>query len=186
MDSQVSLKKILKMGFLTSELDLERATMLDRRLRLMLKEFPELAEDRKKLQEIIIAYEQKHWVEQEITEEKVVESDLAGQIAEKERVFLHHRKNLIKSTLKELGLTQKELGAILGHSSASYISELICGVSPFTLNDLVVMHRLLGIELQYLIPTTLTKQVTVRILDIISKLNNPKLKTENLMFAWQA
>jgi len=183
MGLEISLKKILKKGILTSELELERASMLDRRLRLLIKEFPELAEDRKKLRDIIIAYEDLHRKGQEVTAEKIRESDLAEQIAENERVFIHHRRNLIKSTLKEFGLTQKELGAILGHTSASYISELICGINPFTLNDLVVIHRVLNIELHDLIPTTLTNQVAIRILNVVSKLNNPKIKVENLIFA---
>src|SRR5258708_11748557 len=137
MDLKVSIRKILKKGALTSELVLQRASIIDRRMRLLVMEFPELAEDRKQLRALLKAFEDKHWVEQEITDKKIEESDLAENFAEQERIFLERRKNAIRSKLKEIGLTQKELGAILGHSSATYMSELINGINPFTLNDLV-------------------------------------------------
>ncbi|WP_157750465.1 helix-turn-helix domain-containing protein [Mucilaginibacter gotjawali] len=86
------------------------------------------------------------------------------------------RKNAIKSKLKEVGITQKQLGDILGHTSATYMSELMNGINPFTLNDLIVIHQLLNIELESLIPTTLSQRVRSRVLGTISKLKNPKLK----------
>jgi antitoxin component HigA of HigAB toxin-antitoxin module len=185
MELQVGLKKILKKGTLTSELDFQRATIIDRQLRLLVKEFPELNEERKLLRTILKAYEDKHWEGQDVTDKKVQESDLAGQIADHERSFLENRKRIIKSKLKEVGLTQRDLGVILGHTSATYMSELINGINPFTLNDLIVIYRLLNIELQNLIPTTLTTQVRGRILASIRKLNNPnlKLKADNLVLA---
>jgi len=186
MDLQVSLKKLLKKGALTSELDFQRASIIDRRMRLLVREFPELTEERKQLRALLKAYEDKHWVGQEISDTKVQESDLAVHFAEQERVFLEKRKNAIKSKLKEIGLTQKELGAILGHNSATYMSELMNGINPFTLNDLIVIHHLLNIELENLIPVMLTRQVRSRVLDTIAKLNNPHLKmleTNNLILA---
>jgi hypothetical protein len=50
------------------------------------------------------------------------------------------------------------------------------GINPFTLNDLIVIHQLLNIELENLIPTILSQQVRSRLLGTISKLKNPKLK----------
>jgi transcriptional regulator with XRE-family HTH domain len=176
MDLQVGLKKLLKKGVLSDELDFQRASVIDRRLRLLVKEFPELTEERKQLRTLLKAYEDKHWVEQEVTDKKVQESDLAVHFAEQERIFLEKRKNMIKSKLKEKGLTQKELGAILGHTSATYMSELMNGINPFTLTDLIVIHHLLNIELENLIPTILTKQVRNRVLETIAKLDNPHLK----------
>jgi transcriptional regulator with XRE-family HTH domain len=178
MDLQVGLKKLLKKGALGNEIDFQRASIIDRRIRLLVKEFPELAEDRKQLRALLKAYEDKHWIEQEITDKKVEESDLAEQFAEQERVFLERRKNIIKSKLKEIGLTQKQLGIVLGHSSATYMSELMNGINPFSLNDLVVIHHLLNIELENLIPTMLNRKVRTRVLEIIAKLNNPHLKLE--------
>lgn len=176
MDLQVSLKKILKKGNLTSELEFEQSSIIDRKLRLLVKEFPELNEERKQLRTLIKSYEDKHWLGREITEKQVEESDLAAQIAENERIFMENRKNQIKSKLKEVGLTQKDLGFILGHTSATYMSELINGINPFTLNDLVVIHSLLNIELKNLVPTMLPKQVQVKISNIIEKMKNLKLK----------
>lgn len=55
------------------------------------------------------------------------------------------------------------------------MSELVNGINPFTANDLIVMHHLLKIDLQDLIPTTLTRSVRLRVLNAIAKLRNPKL-----------
>ncbi|MBB3055658.1 helix-turn-helix domain-containing protein [Mucilaginibacter gotjawali] len=176
MDLQVNLKKILKKGAISSEQEFQKASIIDRRMRLLVKEFPELSSDREQLRALLKAYEDKHWVGQEITDKKVLESDLAEHLAEQERVFLDKRKNAIKSKLKEVGITQKQLGDILGHTSATYMSELMNGINPFTLNDLIVIHQLLNIELESLIPTTLSQRVRSRVLGTISKLKNPKLK----------
>jgi hypothetical protein len=178
MELQPGLKKILKQGALTGELDFQRASVIDRELRLLVKEFPELAEDRKQLRAMLKAYEDLHWAKTEITDLQVEESDAAEQIAEREREFFTKRKQAIKARLKALALTQKDLGIILGHTSSTYISELIGGINPFTLNDLIVINRLLNINLSVLIPTTLNRELRSRIKQNISKLNNPKLKLE--------
>jgi hypothetical protein len=96
------------------------------------------------------------------------------------------RRNTIKYKLKEIGINQKDLAAILGHTSATYMPELMNGINPFTLNDLIVIHHLLNIELEILIPTILTSQIRTRVLGTISKLNNPKLRLtepDNLILA---
>jgi antitoxin component HigA of HigAB toxin-antitoxin module len=176
MDLQVNLRKILKKGAISSELEFQRVSIIDRRIRLLVKDFPGLADERAQLRALLKAYEDKHWLNQEITDKKVEESDQAQHFAEQERVFLDRRKNAIRSKLKEFGITQKQLGDILGHTSATYMSELMNGINPFTLNDLIVIHQLLNIELENLIPTILSQQVRSRLLGTISKLKNPKLK----------
>jgi hypothetical protein len=176
MELQISLKKILKKGSIANELEFQRASIIDRQLRLLVKEMPELAGERDQLRDILHVYEQQHWVDGEVTDEQVRESDLAGEIAEQEREFLETRKKAIKTKLKELNLTQKDLGKILGHASATYMSELISGINPFTLNDLIIINRLLNIELPVLIPTTLNLKQANKIQSNISKLNHPKLK----------
>ena len=176
MNLQVGLNKILKKGALTSEADFQAAIIIDRKLRLLVKEFSELGEDRKQLRALLKAYEDKHWLSAVVTDKKVEESDLAERLAEQERLFVEKRKNAIKSKLKEIGLNQKELGVILGHNSATYVSELMNGINPFTLNDLIVIHRLLNIELESLIPTILNSQIRNRVLGTIAKFNNPNLK----------
>ena len=97
-------------------------------------------------------------------------------IAEKERQFIQNRKLIIRKKLKHLNLSQQDLGAILGHKSKSYMSELINGLSPFSIKDLIVINRLLKINLTDLIPTFLAESDLVKIRTSIQKLDNPKLK----------
>ncbi|BAU53056.1 hypothetical protein MgSA37_01223 [Mucilaginibacter gotjawali] len=70
MDLQVNLKKILKKGAISSEQEFQKASIIDRRMRLLVKEFPELSSDREQLRALLKAYEDKHWVGQEITDKK--------------------------------------------------------------------------------------------------------------------
>ena len=178
MDLQVSLKKILKRGSLNSELEFQRASIIDRQLRLLVKKHPELSDDRKALRCILKEYEDQHWMNTEITDQKVDESDFSAQIAEQENNFNLHRKQVIRARLQEKCLTQKDLGLILGHTSETYMSELINGINPFTLNDLILIHKLLNIDLALLIPTTLNTQVIGRVVNAILRLNNPKFQVE--------
>jgi hypothetical protein len=119
------LNKLLDKDIIGNELDFERASILDRKLRVLVHEHPELADKRKKLDAMLQEYEDRVWINAEITEEKIQESDIAEAIAEQEREFIFQRKNLIKVRLKGLSLTQKDLGKILGHTSISYMSELM-------------------------------------------------------------
>lgn len=178
MDLQLSLKKILKKGSLNSELEFQRASVIDRQLRLLVKDYPELVDDRKQLRSILKAYEDQHWTDSELTDKQIEESDLAAQIAAKENTFNLIRKQVIKSRLREKGLAQKQLGTILGHTSETYISELINGINPFTLNDLILIHMLLDIRMELLVPTTLSTQIIVKVRNAVSRLNNPRLKLE--------
>lgn len=91
-------------------------------------------------------------------------------------MFIQRRKDLIHKKLKSLDLTQQDFGKILGHLSKSYISELMNGVSPFSLKDLIVIHRLLKINLSDLVPTFLPHSDSAKIRTTIKKLDNPKLK----------
>ena len=86
---------------------------------------------------------------------------------------------MIRSKLKHFGLSQQDFGVLLGHRSKSYISELMNGVSPFSLKDLIVINRLLKIDLTDLVPTFLPHEERVKIRATIEKLENPKLKLNN-------
>lgn len=184
MKTQFDVDRILKKGNIQNELDFERALIADRKLRVLAKENPKLKTVRKKLRDLIEAYEKKTWTaDAEITETKLKESDWAEQTAEKERVFIQNRKKLIKSKLKKLNLSQQDFGVILGHTSKSYMSELMNGVSPFSLKDLVVISQLLKIDLTDLVPTFLPEKERIKIKTSIKKLDNPKISLSEDDFA---
>jgi len=178
MKTQSDLRNILRRGKLSDELDLERALMLDRKLRLMISEHPELAEERKQLRLIIKSYENTNWKNSsKITEQQIKESEVAEFIAEQERVFLEHRKDLIKKRISKYNLSQQDLGKLLGHGK-TYMSELINGVTPFSIRDLIILHRLFHIKLEYLIPTIISQKDRGKLKESITKLDKPKLKLE--------
>jgi transcriptional regulator with XRE-family HTH domain len=174
----VDLDNILKTGSLTNELDFERASNIDRKLRTLIKEQPELANKRRQLRNILKAYENKVWVDQEPTTAKLAESALAEIVAEHERIFYHRRKELIRKKRQALGLSQKDLGKILGHKSVTYISELINGINSFTTNDLVAIHLLLKIDFKDLIPTVLNIRDREKLAISVQELNHPNLKLD--------
>jgi len=181
MDKLISMetetvKKIIQKGFISDELELERALILDRKLRLMSVENPELKGQRKLLRSIIKQYEDKNWsADSIISEEKIKESDNAEFIAEQERLFIQKRKEIIIDRLGKLDLNQQDLGLILGHNK-SYTSELINGVSPFSLKDLIIIHRVLKIKIENLIPTIIPQKDRGRVRKSIQKINKPGLK----------
>lgn len=177
MKTQLDISKLLEFGKIQNELDFERALIANRKLRVLSKEDSKYKVIRKKLRDLIEDYENKNWSSSSrITDKKIRESDLAELIAEKERQFIQNRKELIRKKLKNLNLTQQNLGAVLGHRSKSYMSELMNGVSPFSLKDLIVINRLLKIDLTDLVPTFLPQSDRVKIRTSIQKLDNPKLK----------
>jgi len=177
MKTQFDIEKVLKAGELQNELEYERALISDRKLRVLAKENSKYKVIRKKLRVLIETYENKNWSNNSIiTSEKIRESDIAELIAEKERQFIQNRKRLIREKLKTLNLTQQNLGVILGHQSKSYMSELMNGVSPFSMKDLIVIHRILKIELIGLVPTILPHSARIEILSSIKQLDIPKIK----------
>jgi transcriptional regulator with XRE-family HTH domain len=180
MKTHSGLQAILKRGKLSNELDLERALQLDRKLRLMVREHPELIEARKQLRLIIKDYENSNWKSSsKITDQKIIESDVAELIVEQERLFIAHRKELIKKRMDKYSLSQQDLGKLLGHGK-TYMSELINGVNPFSIRDSIIVHRLFHIKLEYLIPTTISEKEMVRLKETITNLDKPKLKLEKV------
>lgn len=177
MNTQFDISKLIKAGKIKNELDLERALIADRKLRVLSKENPEYKSLRRKLRNLIELYEKQNWnAESKKSDKKLRESDVAELIAEKERLFIQRRKEIIRKKLKQLNLSQQDFGAILGHKNKSYISELMNGVSPFSLKDLIVINRLLKIDLTDLVPTFLPQSDRIKIRTTIKKLDNPKLK----------
>ena len=102
-------------------------------------------------------------------------SDQAEIIAEKERIFLEKRKIAIQNKLKNYGLSQGELGLLLGHKSKTHMSELINGIRPFTLQDLVIINLLFKIDIGTLVPKYLSIEKLDKISATITQLNKPKL-----------
>ena len=146
MKTQFEISKLIKDGKIQNELDFERALIADRNLRVLSREDKSLKAVRKQLRDLIEQYEDQHWsADSKISDKKLHESDLAELIAEKERQFIQHRKEIIRKKLKSVNLTQQDFGKILGHRSKTYISELMNGISPFSMRDIIIINRLLKI-----------------------------------------
>lgn len=164
------LEKLLKKGVISSELELERALEASKILRLMSIENSKYIPAREKVFDMIELYEKQHWSHVDlVTDLQVIESDAAEEFVAKERAFFQKRKKKIKLRLKALNLTQGDLTAVLGHKSKTYISELINGLSPFTLKDLVILHHFLSINMKDLVPTFLNEQEMERIQKVKGK-----------------
>ncbi len=169
-------KKIILKGFISSELEFERALVIERKLRLLSAENIEFKEARKQLRTILKNYEKTNWnSELEISDDKIKENDNAEFIAEQERLFVVKRKEVIKEKLINYGLSQQDLGLILGHNK-TYMSELMNGINPFSLKDLIIIHRIFKIKLELLIPTIIPEKERGRLKSSILKINKPKLK----------
>jgi predicted metalloprotease with PDZ domain len=185
METQLNINKIIKTGKITNELDFERALIADRKLRVLSKENTSLKSVRKELRNIIANYENKHWSNSSnVNENKLKESDIAELVAEKERIFIETRKSIIKLKLKKYTINQQEFGIILGHNSKSYMSELMNGICPFSLTDLIVINRLLKIDLTDLIPTFLPQNQGLKVRKSIERLGKPNLKLSKKDFAF--
>lgn len=153
MKDILNIKEVSKIERLENEYDLEKASLLERKLRTMIDENPDLKPLRKKLRDLIKDYEDRKWSDfDKITDSQIEESDKAEEIVNYEQRFINKRKETIRKKLNEYDMTQQDLGLILDHPK-SYMSELINGVSQFTLKDLVIIHRVLGINLNILVPT---------------------------------
>jgi len=181
MKDILDIKEVENINKLENEYDLQKASLFERKLRLLINENPDLKPIRDKLRDLIKSYEDKEWSDfNNISDLKVLESDKAEEIINSEQRFIKKRKEAIKKKLKDFDMTQQDLGVILEHPK-SYMSELMNGVSQFTLKDLVIVHRVLSINLNILIPTYLQSETTDKVNKSIKRLNKPKLglsKTE--------
>lgn len=179
MKDLTNIREIENIQQLDNEYDLQKALLLHRKLRLMTEETPDFKPIQKYLFNLIHDYESKHWSDTEkITNKQFEESEIAGLLVESERKFIQKRKEIIRKRLKTFDMNQQDLGNLLEHRK-SYMSALINGVSMFSLKDLIIIHRILGIELSKLIPTYLQNETRKRVKDSICRLNKPKLKLKN-------
>lgn len=176
MQDLINIREIEHIRQLDNEYDLQKALFLDRKLRLLVKENEELKPVHDKLFKLIEDYEKEHWTDSDsISEMQYDEADIAEQLVEIERRFIARRKEVIRKGLKSYDMNQNDLGVLLGHKK-SYMSELMNGVSQFSMKDLVIIHRVLKIELEKLIPTYLQNETREKVRQSISQLNKPKLK----------
>lgn len=170
------IDNILQVTTLNTELEFERASSLYLKLRWMVKDDATLEPIRKYLKELIIEFEKRNWsVENEINDIQINENDKAIELISRENKFIQNRKEVIKEKLRENKLIQQDLGKILGHRK-NYMSELINGVRPFSRDDLVVIHRILNIELKYLIPPFIRVDTAKHINKVLTELNRTRMK----------
>ncbi|MEA3504369.1 MAG: helix-turn-helix transcriptional regulator [Bacteroidota bacterium] len=176
MKDIINIKEVENIERLENEYDLQKASLLERRLRLITDENHDLMPIRKKLRTLIVEYESREWSDFEnISEFQIDESEKAEVIINYEQRFISKRKESIRKKLKEFDMTQQDLGVLLEHPK-SYMSELINGVSQFTMKDLVIIHRIFGLNLKTLIPTYLQSETRKQVNISIQKLNKPKLR----------
>ena len=177
MKTHFDIEKIVEKGVITNELDYDRALIADRKLRILAKENLHFKKLRFQLRDIIQKYEDLNWNDvNTIDDEKLNESENAENISELERVFLEKRKIAIRKKIKEFDLTQENLAAILGHKSKTYMSELMNGIKPFTLKDLIIINRLLKIDIEVLLPVFLSNEDQNRVKKAVIKLNKPNIR----------
>src|SRR6056297_1348583 len=100
MKTQFDISELIDAGKIQNELDLERALIADRKLRVLSKENPKYKSVRKKLKNLIEQYENQNWSsDSKISDKRLRESDVAELVAEKERLFMQRRKELIRKKL---------------------------------------------------------------------------------------
>ncbi|GGC01862.1 helix-turn-helix transcriptional regulator [Dyadobacter sediminis] len=175
---ETDILSIIRKGEITSELDLERAVLAERSLRMLSEEQPELKPMRKELRALIIQYESAHWSDESlVTEAQVAESDAAEIQAATEFKFFRRRRALILEKLKSLGLKQNDLGILLAHSK-SYTSELLNGIRAFSANDLLLIHKLLDIDMEDLFFTEIPAATLNRIQGSLQKMAERNIKLD--------
>lgn len=179
MKKEFNISEILKTGII-SEFDYQRALIADQKLRLMAKKDARYKATRTSLRDLIEKFEKSHWESnQKISNSKLIESELAEFIAEEERSFIQNRKKIIRERLSQLGLNQQELGTILGHTSKTHMSELMNGLSAFTLRDLILISRLLKLDMDLLIPPFINPQERKKVLSSIKALKSSNVKLDD-------
>jgi transcriptional regulator with XRE-family HTH domain len=185
MKTEFDIEAILKKGRLSNELDYERALVAERKLRLLAKGDAQFTTLRHQLRELLEAYELEEWSDpSSIDDRQLIQSEKAEFIAEQERQFMETRKRTIRNRLKQLELTQENMASILGHKSKTHMSELMNGIKPFTLKDLIIMHRILKIEMSVLVPVFLSDADQKRVKLAVDQIDKPKVKlaADDLLF----
>ncbi len=171
-----SIQNIEKISSLNSELEVEKASDLFLKLRVLAKENENYKVLRNHLSKLIKDYEDKYWSNSEdVTNEQIEKSDLAEHTVQAENQFYTKRKEIIREKLKESGLNQTDLAKILGHRKG-YISKLINGIRPFSKDDLIIINRLLKIDLESLIPTFIKEEKVIHIRKTLQSIPKNKIR----------
>jgi transcriptional regulator with XRE-family HTH domain len=176
--NELDINGLITKGSISSELEFQRASMADRSLRLLSEKNPALNTIRKSLRQLIRDYETIHWSNADsVTEEQITESDAAQELAFAELNFVIRRHKLILKKLKEFNLKQKDLASLLSHSK-SYTSELLNGVRPFSTGDLILIHKLLKIDLNHLLITSLSEEIIQKVNATIEQIASENANTK--------
>ena len=171
-----SIQNIQRLNSLESELDYEKASSLFLKLRVFEKEDESYKPIRKHLRNLIKDYEEKNWADEDsVSDNQIKDNDLAEVLVQAENDFYQKRKKLIKTKLKEAGLTQNDLAKILGHRKG-YMSELINGLRPFSKEDLIVINRLFKIKLEDLILTFIKQDKATHIKRTLESMTHSKIR----------
>jgi hypothetical protein len=111
MKDILNIKEVEKIERLENEYDLEKASLLERKLRLIIDENPDLKPIRKKLRDLIKEYEDREWSDfDQITDKQLLGLEKAEVIVNYEQKFINKRKDAIREKLNEYGMTQQDLG----------------------------------------------------------------------------
>ncbi|MBL4887238.1 MAG: hypothetical protein JKZ03_02020 [Flavobacteriaceae bacterium] len=183
--NKFELDNIIAITELNSELEVEQASSLIAKFKWMQKEDETLKSLRKHLVSLIEKYEDEHWSDvDEITDEQVEKSDRAEWFVEQHNLFTQRRKEIIRASLKERNLKQKDLAHILGRS-VSYLSEQLNGVRQFSNNDIKILRRSFKIPLKELFDLYMEEDVRNRVKEVIKEYPdaNLELNKEDLVYA---
>jgi transcriptional regulator with XRE-family HTH domain len=183
--NKFDLDNIMAITELNSGLEVEQASSLTAKFKWMQKEDETLRELRKHLVSLIEKYEDEYWTDvDKITEEQVEKSDRAEWLIEQHNLFIQKRKEIIRASLKERNLKQKDLAHILGRS-VSYLSEQLNGLRQLSYNDLKILNRLFRIPLKELFDIYLEEDMRIRVTKVIKEYPdaNLELNKEDLISA---
>lgn len=101
MKNIMNINEVKNINRLENEFDLQQASLLERKLRLMIDENPNLKPIRKKLRDLIQEYEAREWADfGNISDSKIKESDKAETLVNPEQKFINKRKENIRKKLK--------------------------------------------------------------------------------------
>ncbi len=174
--NKFELDNIMSITMLNSEFEVEQASSLILKFKWMQKENETLKPLRKHLVSLIEEYESEHWSNvDKITDEQVEKSDGAEWFVENHNLFTQRRKEIIRASLKERNLKQKDLAHILGRS-VSYLSEQLNGVRQFSYNDIKILNRTFKIPLAELFDLYMEEEVRNRVAEVIKEYPDANLE----------